>query len=61
MFRTQNPYDELVTKASDESLTTEDWALNIELCDKVSDEGETGYVPVVFSIGWRSSSLPPRL
>jgi hypothetical protein len=29
-------------KATDENLASEDWALNLEVCDKVSGEGQTG-------------------
>ena len=29
-------------KATDENLASEDWALNIEVCDKVSGDGTTG-------------------
>ena len=31
-------------KATDENLASEDWGLNIEVCDKVSGDGATGYV-----------------
>ncbi|KAK1922734.1 glycosyl transferase [Papiliotrema laurentii] len=37
-----NPYDELIVKATDENLASEDWALNLEVCDKVSGEGQAG-------------------
>ncbi|KAL4066094.1 hypothetical protein V8B97DRAFT_1864822 [Scleroderma yunnanense] len=36
------PYDDLVTKATDENLTGEDWETILNLCDKVQDEGEAG-------------------
>ncbi|KAE8222911.1 hypothetical protein CF319_g3971 [Tilletia indica] len=42
MFKTANPYDEPVTKATDENLTSEDWEANLDVCDKVSGEGEQG-------------------
>lgn len=29
-------------KATDETLTSENWELILNLCDKVQDEGETG-------------------
>lgn len=31
-------------KATDETLTSENWELILNLCDKVQDEGEQGYV-----------------
>lgn len=42
MFRAANPYDEIVNKATAETLTSENWELNIDVCDKVSGEGELG-------------------
>ncbi|CAO1617438.1 unnamed protein product [Jaminaea pallidilutea] len=42
MFKAANPYDEIVTKATAETLTSENWEVNLEVCDKVSNEGETG-------------------
>ena len=38
-----NPYDDLVNKATDENLTSENWEIILNLCDKVQDEGEQGY------------------
>jgi signal transducing adaptor molecule len=37
-----NPYDDIVGKATDETLTSENWELILNLCDKVQDEGEQG-------------------
>ncbi|KZT59839.1 hypothetical protein CALCODRAFT_449479 [Calocera cornea HHB12733] len=42
MFAKVNPYDEIVTRTTDENLTSEDWNLILTLCDKVTDEGEQG-------------------
>lgn len=42
MFKAANPYDDIVTKATAETLTSEDWQTNLDICDKVSSEGETG-------------------
>ncbi|KAG5970380.1 ESCRT-0 subunit protein hse1, partial [Claviceps digitariae] len=38
MFRTQaaGPFDDVVAKATDENLTSEDWGAIIEVCDKVT-------------------------
>ncbi len=56
---TTNPYDDIVgenagldleiwadyvAKTTDENLTSENWELILNLCDKVVDEGESGYV-----------------
>ncbi|KLP08303.1 Uncharacterized protein Y057_12957 [Fusarium fujikuroi] len=40
MFRASaaGPYDEVVTKATDENLTSEDWGAIIEVCDKVGND-----------------------
>ncbi|KAL6917947.1 hypothetical protein ACHAPO_000245 [Fusarium lateritium] len=40
MFRASaaGPYDDVVTKATDENLTSEDWGAIIEVCDKVSND-----------------------
>ncbi|KAL6890754.1 hypothetical protein GGI43DRAFT_217832 [Trichoderma evansii] len=40
MFRAAaaGPFDEVVTKATDENLTSEDWGAIIEVCDKVSGD-----------------------
>ncbi|KAF6759449.1 hypothetical protein DFP72DRAFT_754926, partial [Ephemerocybe angulata] len=37
-----NPYDEIVAKATDENLTSENWEIILTLCDKVADEGQKG-------------------
>jgi signal transducing adaptor molecule len=42
MFKAANPYDEIVAKATDENLTSENWQLNLDVCDKVNADGESG-------------------
>jgi signal transducing adaptor molecule len=42
MFKAANPYDDIVNKATDENLTAENWELNLDVCDKVSGDGEAG-------------------
>ena len=32
----------LPVKATDENLASEDWALNIDVCDKVTGDGQAG-------------------
>jgi len=41
MIREQAQADKTV-KATDENLASEDWALNIEVCDKVTGDGSNG-------------------
>ncbi|KZP01759.1 hypothetical protein CALVIDRAFT_17385 [Calocera viscosa TUFC12733] len=50
MFAKVNPYDEIVTRTTDENLTSEDWNLILTLCDKVTDEGEQGAQEVVAAL-----------
>ncbi|WEW58177.1 ESCRT-0 subunit protein hse1 [Emydomyces testavorans] len=43
MFRAQqNAYDDIVAKATDENLTSENWEYILDVCDKVSGD-ESGY------------------
>ncbi|TDL23844.1 hypothetical protein BD410DRAFT_720457 [Rickenella mellea] len=37
-----NPYEDIVLKTTDENLTSENWELILNLCDKVQEEGEAG-------------------
>ncbi|EJU03500.1 hypothetical protein DACRYDRAFT_99146 [Dacryopinax primogenitus] len=50
MFAKVNPYDEIVTRTTDETLTGEDWNLILTLCDKVTDEGEQGAQNVIAAL-----------
>lgn len=53
MFRgaPANPYDEVVTKATDEAQTSENWSVLIEVCDKVmSDKTPNGPRDCIASI-----------
>ncbi|OLL25754.1 Class E vacuolar protein-sorting machinery protein hse1 [Neolecta irregularis DAH-3] len=44
MFRPQpNPYDEIVVKATDENLTSENWEYILDVCDKVNGNPDTGH------------------
>ncbi|WWC91043.1 uncharacterized protein L201_005983 [Kwoniella dendrophila CBS 6074] len=62
MFSTAtNPYDEFIIKATDENLASEDWALNIEVCDKVSGEGENGARQAVAALTKRLSHRNPNV
>ncbi|PWY98061.1 hypothetical protein BCV70DRAFT_202235 [Testicularia cyperi] len=42
MFAAKNPFEDIVTKATSEELTSENWELNLEVCDKISSGDETG-------------------
>ncbi|KDN36691.1 hypothetical protein K437DRAFT_260047 [Tilletiaria anomala UBC 951] len=53
MFKAANPYDELVAKATDEHLTSENWELNLDVCDKVSGQGETAARDCIAAIAKR--------
>lgn len=41
MFAAKNPLEDIVVKATSEELTSENWELNLEVCDKVSSGGES--------------------
>ncbi|WWC72936.1 uncharacterized protein I206_106900 [Kwoniella pini CBS 10737] len=58
---TTNPYDEIIVKATDENLASEDWALNLDVCDKVSGEGESGARQAVASLTKRLSHRNPNV
>ncbi|KAL0066715.1 hypothetical protein AAF712_006320 [Marasmius tenuissimus] len=45
-----NPYDDIVNKTTDENLTSENWELILNLCDKVQDEGPEGARNVIAAI-----------
>ncbi|KAG9019198.1 ESCRT-0 subunit protein hse1 [Tulasnella sp. 427] len=56
-----NPYDELVAKTTDENLTTENWELILNLCDKVTDEGQTGARNVIAAVLKRLTHRNPNV
>ncbi|KAJ9474994.1 Class E vacuolar protein-sorting machinery protein HSE1 [Pseudozyma hubeiensis] len=41
MFTAKNPFEDIVLKATSDELTSENWELNLEVCDKVSSGGES--------------------
>ncbi|WVR08922.1 hypothetical protein IAU60_005981 [Kwoniella sp. DSM 27419] len=62
MFSTAaNPYDDLIVKATDENLASEDWALNLEVCDKVTGEGQNGARQAVAALQKRLSHRNPNV
>ncbi|KAJ1752065.1 ESCRT-0 subunit protein hse1, partial [Coemansia sp. RSA 1821] len=40
MFKVPNPFDEVVKKTTSEMLTTENWELIMEVCDRVGSDSE---------------------
>ncbi|KAK2459248.1 hypothetical protein APHAL10511_008725 [Amanita phalloides] len=58
---TQNPYDDIVNKTTDENLTSENWELILNLCDKVLDEGQEGARNVISSLLKRLAHRNPNV
>ncbi|EGN95065.1 hypothetical protein SERLA73DRAFT_162655 [Serpula lacrymans var. lacrymans S7.3] len=56
-----NPYDEIVGKTTDENLTSENWELILNLCDKVQDEGEQGARNVIAAVLKRMTHRSPNV
>ncbi|KZT25211.1 hypothetical protein NEOLEDRAFT_1065705 [Neolentinus lepideus HHB14362 ss-1] len=56
-----NPYDDIVVKTTDENLTSENWELILNLCDKVQDEGETGGRNVIAAVIKRLAHRNPNV
>ncbi|KAJ7113908.1 hypothetical protein C8R44DRAFT_676373 [Mycena epipterygia] len=56
-----NPYDEIVVKTTDEHLTSENWELILNLCDKVQDEGPEGAHNVVAALLKRLTHRNPNV
>ncbi|KAK7687666.1 hypothetical protein QCA50_008881 [Cerrena zonata] len=63
MFRggQANPYDDIVAKTTDENLTSENWELILNLCDKVQDEGEQGARNVIAALLKRLAHRNPNV
>ncbi|KAI0255694.1 hypothetical protein BJV78DRAFT_1273273 [Lactifluus subvellereus] len=63
MFKspTANPYDDIVVKATDETLTSENWEIILNLCDKVQDEGEQGARNVIAAVLKRLAHRNPNV
>jgi signal transducing adaptor molecule len=56
-----NPYDEIVIKATDENLTSENWEIILNLCDKVQDEGGEGARNVIAALLKRLAHRNPNV
>ena len=61
-FGSQNsPYDEVVEKATAETLQEENWGLMMDISDKVSMEGQKGSKSVILSIKKRLNNRDPHV
>ncbi|KAJ7065538.1 hypothetical protein C8F01DRAFT_1351415, partial [Mycena amicta] len=58
---TTNSYEEIVAKATDENLTTENWELILNLCDTVTDEGPQGAHNVIAALLKRLTHRNPNV
>ncbi|KAJ7613020.1 hypothetical protein FB45DRAFT_692250, partial [Roridomyces roridus] len=56
-----NPYDDIVAKTTDENLTSENWELILNLCDQVQDEGPQGAHNVVAALLKRLTHRNPNV
>ncbi|KAG0694876.1 hypothetical protein DFH29DRAFT_958059 [Suillus ampliporus] len=56
-----NPYDDIVSKATDENLTAENWEVILNLCDKVQEEGEQGARNVIAALLKRLAHRSPNV
>jgi signal transducing adaptor molecule len=56
-----NPYDDIVNKTTDENLTSENWELILNLCDKVQDEGPDGARNVIAAVLKRLAHRNPNV
>ncbi|KAF9038079.1 hypothetical protein BJ165DRAFT_1553936 [Panaeolus papilionaceus] len=58
---TSTEYDDIVVKTTDENLTSENWELILNLCDKVDDEGQAGAHSAVAAIIKRMAHRSPNV
>lgn len=56
-----SPYDESVEKVTAETLTTENWALMIDICDRVLAEGSRAYKQCLISVKKRLNHRDPHV
>ncbi|KAF9480351.1 hypothetical protein BDN70DRAFT_805464 [Pholiota conissans] len=54
-------YEDIVNKTTDENLTSENWELILNLCDKVQDEGQTGAHAAIAAILKRLAHRNPNV
>ncbi|PPR04705.1 hypothetical protein CVT24_011827 [Panaeolus cyanescens] len=58
---TATEYDDIVVKTTDENLTSENWELILNLCDKVEDEGQPGAHSAIAAIIKRMAHRSPNV
>ncbi|KAF9529615.1 hypothetical protein CPB83DRAFT_868987 [Crepidotus variabilis] len=58
---TSTEYDDIVAKTTDENLTSENWEMILNLCDKVGEEGEAGAHAVVVALLKRLAHRNPNV
>ncbi|KAF8877878.1 hypothetical protein BD779DRAFT_1230764 [Infundibulicybe gibba] len=58
---TNNPYDDIVNKTTDENLTSENWELILNLCDKVDEDGSEGAHNVIAAVLKRLAHRNPNV
>ncbi|KAF8961986.1 hypothetical protein BDZ97DRAFT_1905402 [Flammula alnicola] len=58
---TSTEYEDIVNKTTDENLTSENWELILNLCDKVQDEGQPGAHAAIAAILKRLAHRNPNV
>lgn len=56
-----SPYDEIVEKVTADTLTSENWALMIDICDRVTTEGAKACKQVLISVKKRLNHRDPHV
>uniref|UniRef100_A0A914UKH6 Uncharacterized protein n=1 Tax=Plectus sambesii TaxID=2011161 RepID=A0A914UKH6_9BILA len=56
-----SPYDEVVEKATAETVTSENWGLILDICDRVTGEGSKGAKQCLLSIKKRLNHRDPHV
>ncbi|KAH7728060.1 Variant SH3 domain containing protein [Aphelenchoides avenae] len=57
----RSPYDDIVEKVTAETLTSENWALMMDICDRVSHEGTAGSKQCLLSVKKRLNHRDPHV
>jgi len=58
---TSSPYDEMVEKVTADTMTSENWAMMIDICDKVSADGQRGSKQCLLSLRKRLNHRDPHV